>query len=155
MFWRNIQIKVSPRAFLHELFLKFTELSESMMLWIDFFKNHFDRSKNFINFWFDATEKNNIVNLSRYRSNSDALVVLNCSLLTFLGESEDATFCPSLYYVLVIYEWQNRGNKSNFLDFHTSEGISSRSAAVLFSIFVRATLSSYCVNCPGLMSSCL
>ena len=42
---------------------------------------------------------------------------------------------------------------SNFLVFHTSGGISTRSGAFLFLIFLSTTLSSSCVNCPSLMSS--
>ena len=51
---------------------------------------------------------------------------------------------------------QIRSSKSsNFLFFHTSVGISSRSAAFLFLIFVRTKLSSSWVNCPNLVSSWL
>ena len=43
---------------------------------------------------------------------------------------------------------------SNSLVFHTSGGISSSPAAFLFLIFL-STKSSFCVNCPSLMSNCL
>ena len=48
------------------------------------------------------TEKQSIINLSRYGSKGYALVVLDDFEVTFLREGEDATFCPSLYCVLVI-----------------------------------------------------
>ena len=44
---------------------------------------------------------------------------------------------------------------SNFLVFHTSEGISSNPAAFLFSIFLSTESSSSRVNGPSLMSNCL
>ena len=44
---------------------------------------------------------------------------------------------------------------SNCLVFHTSGGISSSPAAFLFLIFLKLKLSSFCVNCPCLMSKCL
>ena len=47
---RNLQIRVLPQGFLHKFVL---QLSESVILWIDFSENHFD-SKNFLNFWFNA-----------------------------------------------------------------------------------------------------
>ena len=44
---------------------------------------------------------------------------------------------------------------SNCLVFHTSGGISSSPAALLFLIFLRTESSSSCVNGPSLMSNCL
>ena len=49
--------------------------------------------ENFLNFRFDMVEKQNIVNLSSYRSKSYASVVLSYSEVNFLGEGEDAVFC--------------------------------------------------------------
>ena len=39
---RNLQIRVSPRGFLHKFLLRFDGLSESVMLRISFSENHFD-----------------------------------------------------------------------------------------------------------------
>ena len=44
---------------------------------------------------------------------------------------------------------------SNSLVFHTSGGISSSPSAFLFKIFLSTESSSFCVNCPSLMSSWL
>ena len=44
---------------------------------------------------------------------------------------------------------------SNYLVFHTSQGISSGPAAFLFKIFLSTKSSSSCVNGPSLMSNCL
>ena len=52
MLWRNLQIKVLPQVWLHELLLKFDLLSESMKLWIAFFEKKMD----FLNFWFGVVE---------------------------------------------------------------------------------------------------
>ena len=60
--------------------------------------------KNFFNFRFDALEKQNIINLSRYRSKSYTSVVLGGSEVTFLRKRGDEAFCPSLYCILL----QNR-----------------------------------------------
>ena len=54
MLWRNEQTRVSLRWLLHELLLWFDVLSESVMLWIGFSKNHFNSFKKFLNFWFGA-----------------------------------------------------------------------------------------------------
>ena len=44
---------------------------------------------------------------------------------------------------------------SNFLLLHTSGGISSSPATLIFLIFQSTESSSSCVNCPSLMSNCL
>ena len=73
------------------------------MMWISFSENHFDFSKNFLNLCFNPIEKKSIINLSHNGSKDYALVVLDDSEVTFLGEGKDAAFCPSLYCVLIIY----------------------------------------------------
>ena len=99
--------------------------------------------KNFLNFWVASVELQNIINLSCYRSNGFALVVLNNSMLTFLGKREDAAFIhlSIVFWLYTALQYQNR-KSSNFLIFHTSRGISSRLAAFLFLIFVSTSSSS-------------
>ena len=63
-------------------------------------------SKNFLNFWFNAIEKQSIIDLSRYGSKSYASVVLGVSKVTFLRNGEDSAFCLSPYCLLVIYEYK-------------------------------------------------
>ena len=46
-------------------------------------------------------EKLSIIDLSSYRSKSYASVVLSDSKVTFLGEGEDAAFCPFLNCILL------------------------------------------------------
>ena len=63
--------------------------------------------ENFLNFWFDTVEKQNIINLGQYGSKGDALVILVSSEVIFLGEKEDAAFlsisplCFGIYSVAV------------------------------------------------------
>ena len=47
-------------------------------------------------------KKQSIINLSSYSSKSYATVVLSNSLIAFLEEGEDVTFCPFLYCILFI-----------------------------------------------------
>ena len=102
--WRNLQIRELLLGFLYKLHLWLNRLSESVKLWIDFSENiFFIFLKNFLNFWFDVIEKPSIINLSHYGTKSYALVVLGNSKVTFLGEGENAAFCPSLFCVLAIY----------------------------------------------------
>ena len=102
--WRKPQTKVSPQGFLHEYPLWFNGWLESVMLWIDFSENRLNFfSKNFLNFWSSAIEKQNIINLSCYESKSYDSVVLGDSKVSFLSEKEDAAFCPLFNCSLVIY----------------------------------------------------
>ena len=103
-------------------------------------------TKNFLNFWFGASKKQMIINLSYYRSKSYAPVVFCDPEVTFLMEGEDTAFCPSvmiwLYTVL-----QNRSNKTwKFLVFYTSRCISWPEDLLLLP-FVSTMLRSW-VNCP-------
>ena len=56
--------------------------------------------KHFLNFWLDTVEKHGNLNLS---SKGYVSVVLSDSKVIFLGEVEDAAFCPFLYCVLFIH----------------------------------------------------
>ena len=98
--WINLQIRVLPRGFLSKLLLRFDGLLESGSVSP---KTILILSKNFLSFWFDAVEPQKITNLSRCRSKGYTSVVLGNSEVTFLGERNDAAFCPSLYCVPVIY----------------------------------------------------
>ena len=55
--------------------------------------------KNFIDFWFDTVEKQNIINLSH---ESYASIVLNNSQVAFLGKGEDAAFYLFISCVLFL-----------------------------------------------------
>ena len=122
--WRNLQIRVSPRGFLHELLLRFDGLSESVMLWICFSENHFD-SKNFLNFWFNTVELQSIINLSRHGSKGYATVeVLAIPMAPFLGKGWMQLFVHLsivLWLYMALRYWSSKS--SNFLVFHTSGGI--------------------------------
>ena len=59
--------------------------------------------KNFLNLWFDAIEKQSIINLSCYGSNNYASEVLGDSEVTILKKGEDAVFCPSIYCIPFVY----------------------------------------------------
>ena len=97
MLWRILKTRASPRGFLHDFFLLFEELSESevedQFLWNPF---RF-LSKNFLNFWFDPIEEQNIIELIRHWNKGYASVVFGDSEVIFLVEGEDAAFCQSLY----------------------------------------------------------
>ena len=56
--------------------------------------------KNFLIFRSDMIEKHGILSLSTYSNKSS--VVLSNSVVIFLGEEDDAAFCPFLYCSLVI-----------------------------------------------------
>ena len=99
--WRNLQTRASLRGFFAQTpMIQWTfRISEVVD---QFLRKQFGFfSMNFLNFWFDATDKQIIINLSRYGSKSYVLVVLGDSVVTFLGESGDAAFCPSLYCILI------------------------------------------------------
>ena len=53
-------------------------------------------TKNFRNFRSDIMEKQDIINLSSYNSKSCISVFHSDSKVVFLGEGEDAAFCPFL-----------------------------------------------------------
>ena len=57
---------------------------------------------NFLNFGMDSTEKQGIINLSRYRSKNYAYVVLTDSEATFLEEGKDETIRIFLFGLLFI-----------------------------------------------------
>ena len=123
---RNLQTIVLPQMFFHKLFRWFDGLSESVMLWIDFFENCYNFSCEFFQFVLDTFEKQSIINLSSYRSKS---------------------YVSYLYTVL-----QNRRSKSqHFFAFHTFEGISSLSANFLLLIFVSTNLNYSSINYPSLI----
>ena len=73
------------------------------MLWIDFSGNCSDFHKYFLNFKFDAIEKQSTMNFNRYRNKSHASVVLGVSEVTFLKEGDDTAFCSFLFCILFIY----------------------------------------------------
>ena len=107
----TLQIRVSPRVFLffflflfylYEL-LRFDRLLESVMLLIGFSENHFDSSKNILDFWFDAVESQGIINLNHYESKAYTPVILDNSEVNLRRERKDTSICSSLYRVLVIY----------------------------------------------------
>ena len=60
-------------------------------------------SKNILDFWFNAIEKQSIIKPSRYENKGYASIVVGDSDVIFLGEGEDAAFYPSLYCILIIY----------------------------------------------------
>ena len=99
-------------------------------------------SKNFPNFWYDAIEKQSIINLSRDRNNGNAFIVLDDSEVTVLGERAVAAFVDFTYMFWLNTVLQRRSNKSsNFFAFHTTAGILSRPTTYLFLSFVRNTFS--------------
>ena len=74
----------------------------------------------------------------------------------FLGKGRMHPFVH-LYIVFWLYtllQFQC-SMSSNCLVFHTLRGISSSPVAFLFLIFLSTETSSYCVNCPSLMSNSL
>ena len=71
-----------------------TDYQNKVMFSIDSSENCLIFWKNFLNFWFDATEWQSVINLSRYKSY--ASVVHGDSEVTFLRKEEDGAFCPSL-----------------------------------------------------------
>ena len=105
--------------------------------------------QDFLNFSFYAVESLNIVTLGRYGSKGYTSVVLCYFEVTFLGERSICLYGLSVYTVL---QYQS-SMSSNFLVFRISGGISSRSSAFLFNIFLITTSYASCVNCPSLMPS--
>ena len=104
---------------------------------------------DFLNFRFDAIQFQGTVNLSCYESRGYASVILDHHKVTFLGKREDATFCSSVYYVLVIYGIAV--SKQYVVKFSCSLhfcGFSSRPAVFQFLIFVCTSSSSSWVKCP-------
>ena len=88
-------------------------------------------TKNFLNFWSAAIEKHTIIYLSRYESKSLALLYLIDSEVTFLKEGVDAAFVHLSIVLFTVL--RNRGCiLSNFLVFHASWYISTRSTVFLF-----------------------
>ena len=67
-----------------------------------FFKSHSDFPKIFLNFRSHMIEKQRSKNFSNYSSKSNVSVVLSDSKIAFLGEREDAAFCPFLNCVSFI-----------------------------------------------------
>ena len=55
---------------------------------------------------FDAIAKQSIKNLCHYKSKRYALLVFDDFEVTFPKEEEDATFCPSFYFISFIYAVQ-------------------------------------------------
>ena len=110
--------------------------------------------KNFLNFWFDAVELQNIINLSCDGSMGYVSVVLGNSEVTFLVEREDEGFFQLSLVFWLYTALQYRSSKSsNFLTllvFHQN-----RQLSCFFLIFDRTTSSSRGVNCSRWMSSCL
>ena len=80
----------------------------------------------------------------------DVRVVIGYSEVTFLSKSEDASLCPSVYCVLVIYGITV--SPTYVVEF---PGLPSSPAAFLFLIFLSIESSSSYINCPNLMSKWL
>ena len=96
IFWSPVVIEIKEMSLKNigyfTISTKFNWLSENIL-----------RKQISNNFWFNATEKPSILNLSCYGSKGYVSVVLNDYKVALLGEGEDVAFCPSLYCVLVIY----------------------------------------------------
>ena len=85
--------------FLRVLLQWFNEYSDYITLWINFFKNSSDFSKNTHNLWSDTIKKPSILILSNNCHNSYATIVLNNYEVAFLGESDGTDFYLFLYCV--------------------------------------------------------
>ena len=84
------------------------------------------------------------------------MVVLGYFEVILLREREDASLCPSVYWVLVIYGITvSEQYVVEFPGLSYFWGISSSPVAFLFLIFLSTVSSSSCVNRPSLMSSWL
>ena len=99
--WRNLQTIVLPQDFLHILLQWFNENLWSCGLISP--KTILIFPKNFLDFSFETVEKQSIIYLSSYISKWYASVVLSDFKVTFLGEGDDAAFCPFCYFILFIY----------------------------------------------------
>ena len=91
-------------------------------------------------------EKQSIINLSSCSSKGYACVVLTDSKVTFL-------LSMSLLCFVYIVLHNQRSISPNFLVFHTSGDIMSRSAAILQLYFFSSASSSSSINCISLMTS--
>ena len=100
---RNLKKECHHEVFYTNFFLKFDRLFESVWCGSISAKTILICFKNFLNFWFDAIEKQATVNLSRCRSRTYASIVLSDSEVTFHREGDDAAFCPSSNCLLGIY----------------------------------------------------
>ena len=81
----ELSTNVFPVDFLHEL-LWFGGLSESLMLLIAFYENHFDSFPRIFSISGSMQLSSSILNISRYGSKGYASVVLGDSEVIFLGE---------------------------------------------------------------------
>ena len=133
--WKNLRTIVLSQDFLHAPLQWVNRESEFMMLLIYFNESHSNFSLNFFCFILDTIEKQCIINLISRCSKSYTSVVLGDSEITFLREGKDPAFCPFFcFFFLNTERWINEEVCDNTaLSFNTA-------------------LSSYSVNCSGLMS---
>ena len=113
---------------------------------------------NSVDFRLDTIKNQGVLNLCSYSNKSYVPVVLKDSVITFLRKGNEAAVCLFIVFCLYTALYNRRNISSNFLVFHTSGCISSRSAAFLFLfyfffifIFFSNTSSSSSVFCFCLM----
>ena len=127
-----------------------------MRSWTDFSENRLILPKYLLYFGFYAVALLFILDISRYGFQGYTPVVLGKSEITLLREGEDASLCPSVYCVLIIYGITvSEQYVIEFLGLPYLWGILSNPSAFLFLIFLSTESSSSYVKCPSLMLNCL